>query len=472
MGGVIVANINVKVDFKEHFPYFDVLIVDEAQRRLQSISSALKLPTRPSRVIILSGSLISKRDLPLVQDVFRFDKTLWVMQQTNMAWITISVVPIDFSPAELNQYLISIESDLATSMQPDFCVVVFMAFVAAAEKNETLRSAWSRVDQERWASLVLGSFTHVTRRLEDARTTLKNAHKRGLISKLELIAANHPHLGPLRNYLPARFRSTFDEVISSNITPSQKIEEKLYQKKAAYLDSSALRHAIPGDKEGAVVRNIMAVALREGKKCPRVLLRVSDVLKISAAIRDEWPWLLVLPLHTGMGSGQRERRIASFKSFDGARTKLKVLQRFAKTATGISGRVFRMCGGVVLHVLEAYLVVPRVLVCDSSAELGFNLHRHATSIFSTVFYCSFDECLQFCGRVCRLAPEVREPSAFHLSMPMYKGSLQDVLFFPAIMQRLNELRPRPVYQDEMVNPPKRQRLRKWSRIELQQRSEQ
>jgi len=254
------------------------------------------------------------------------------------------------------------------------------------------------------------------------------------------------------------------------ITLSQEIDKRLYQTRASFLDSLALHNAIPGETELAILRNIMTVALHEGNKCPRVLLRVSEVPKISAVIRKEWPRLLVLPLHTGMKSLCRERTIASFKSFDGARTKLKVLQRFAMTATGISARVFGMSGGALLHILEAFLVVPRVLVCDSSGELGFNLHRHATSIFSTVFYCSFDECLQFCGRVCRLAPDVREPSAFHLSMPMYRGSLQEVLFFPAIMQRLNELK-RGVRQDDMANPPKRQRLPKWASKELQQHSE-
>jgi hypothetical protein len=139
-----------------------------------------------------------------------------------------------------------------------------------------------------------------------------------------------------------------------------------------------------------------------------------------------------------MASQARDKAVKRFCSYDGQKAKIIELSRHSKRSEDKLARVLRLCGAYVLQFLEGLLVRPRALICDASGTVGYNIHRHATKIVSTKCFSSYSSCIQFCGRVSRLAPEQTEPTPFHLNMPYRMGTIEKVLFLPAVQNGAEE----------------------------------
>ena len=152
------------------------------------------------------------------------------------------------------------------------------------------------------------------------------------------------------------------------------------------LHHSSVQHAMEKDGE---------------KRCNRLILRVAeDPTVVKAELEIYFPTVHFLPLFAKMTSAQRAHVVTSFCSFDGQKAKIGVLKRFSNGRRETTfQKVLTLGCGMVLNYLESFLVRPRVIICDGSGDIGYDLHRHVTGICCAKFFPFYDEWLQLIGRI-------------------------------------------------------------------------
>ena len=382
--------------------------------------------------------------------IFRFDKTPWVMRELNMARMTVSVVERRFEDTDMRRYIdLIMLSYGSTTESIKFLADVYICYERASLEDERLRSIWVSL-RGRYARNIKYNLIDLLHK----KATLSKEDLRSTIAKVNVIIYGE-NLGTVADMI-----NNMITVIESDPTSSEHdvrfitslsqawkdVEDPLLDPcqcdacvgKRRRINKDALKAISEcGDDDAidAIVKAAMHI-----NRCPRVLLRVGDnVARACDVIKANDPNILILALDPAIPSRRRSSMVTRFQSYDGEKVKMMILRRYSMTAQGTVGRVLRMGHRYLLDAVERYLIRARILVCTKTGEVGYNLHRHATSIFTTLFINDYQECVQFMGRVCRIAPDIKNPGEFNLCMPMYKYGLDEFFFLPEIQKQCDEL---------------------------------
>ena len=175
------------------------------------------------------------------------------------------------------------------------------------------------------------------------------------------------------------------------------------------------------------------------------LVRFGTKSALEAALRAHPPApdVLVFPLTTDKSAAYRARLVRRFASHDGQRAKLAVLARAAASEPrpdeGPLLPLLRRVSGIgmgtfFLREVEACLARPRVLVADSSVDVGFDLHRHIDAVYVPQVVGSFAELQQLTGRISRIATDVKQQGTVDVLMSVFEDSLDTRFFVPHLEQ--------------------------------------
>ena len=472
---VTVLNVCVRFNFYDFLWHFDLVVVDEAQTRL---GICRRLAELHSRLIMLSGAALHMNPLPAQTTAFRVDKATHVVRQAGLPRVSIDVVKAAVEEEALTGYVEALEDEWhhGGCAGAEAASVVYLALHRALEARPILRRAWKPHRRLRFATDILESFRQDHRDQHKDQRKIKAALGNGYIDRLEEILATQPGLPPIGHWMEPATRAALEAAqaggrrargggVARRVREGGEVEVEVeveveggfagaawptsrLSAYACYWHRRALGAREHDGDDRMMMRSVRTALVGRGSCCPRILLRVDDVPRTAALLESEYldAGVLILPLNTSMSARARERRIVRFKGADQQQCKIQVLRRAAPGAAGALGRVLRMAGGrACIDSLEAFLIQPRILVCDAAGDLGFDLHKSISALVSRVFLHTYSDCLQFLGRASRItAPGGRAgmaaPPSFTLSMPMRECTLEELLFLPQILKEAREAR--------------------------------
>ena len=137
-------------------------------------------------------------------------------------------------------------------------------------------------------------------------------------------------------------------------------------------------------------------------------------------------------LTSDKSAAARAIAVKRFKSHDGYRAALKSLRQAAhcSRATAI-GRVFAPMSGLAQYVVSkvgSFLARRRLLLCDSTVDVGFDLHKHLEGIITTQVPRSKVDLQQLIGRVSRICTDVEDQGPIRVVSHSTTGTLENILF--------------------------------------------
>ena len=141
--------------------------------------------------------------------------------------------------------------------------------------------------------------------------------------------------------------------------------------------------------------------------------------------------VLVFVLTTDKSATYRANLIRRFASHDGQRAKLAVLSRAIKNSMAPPSllRVGDIGSGrFLLSEIEQYLARPRLLLADSTVDVGFDLHRHINSVYVPQMVGTRAELRQLTGRVSRIAVDQKDQGTIDVLTNCTDHTLDEVLF--------------------------------------------
>jgi hypothetical protein len=97
--------------------------------------------------------------------------------------------------------------------------------------------------------------------------------------------------------------------------------------------------------------------------------------------------------------------------------------------------------GFVKRTLSCFLAKRRIMICDNSVDLGFDLHRHVDALLLPRLVPDRTALLQLSGRISRIAVDIKDQGTIRILSNMYEGTL-DELFLKHVQQE-QKYKPRP-----------------------------
>ena len=438
---VLVLNVSLKADYASYYWKFNLVVVDEAQKRLgfcAKLAKSLKCDLH-----FLSGSALTWFHIPFSVPVFRFDKTPTVIEQAMLASVKINVAPIATEDSHLTDYLDAL-GRMLTEHSPEVASSLFFLLLAATEKHPQLNRVWTQPMRRNFASGVLACFGMTVEKWRSKRTSLRNYVQSGCILRLERLTSMFPGINTVPYYLGPEATALLAVLRQRTTEPADPESHPSLLHAATQLHGEAVTY-LPSHFD-TVLPNVTSALQQKSTVCPRILLRAENVKSTVQYLIGELPMgVIVLPLSTGLSARTRENVIRKFKGADGAQYKMEVLRRSSqggKTVPGAAGRVLSMWGGGFLNLLEGLLVQPRIIVADGAGNLGFDLHRHITALISNKFLPTYSDILQFCGRASRLAPACGQQPHLTLQMCLRESTLDELLFLPSARAEAKSVRER------------------------------
>jgi hypothetical protein len=165
-------------------------------------------------------------------------------------------------------------------------------------------------------------------------------------------------------------------------------------------------------------------------------------------------------LTSDKSAATRALTIKRFKAHGGYRAALKTLRQAGRGGgchpTAIA-RVFAAGSGLsyfVVRKVASFLTRRRILLCDATVDVGFDLHHHLEAILTSQVPRSRVDVLQLVGRVSRICTEVKAQPAIGVVCHAASGTLEDVCFKKHIRRELDatvtdwEAQPPPPSNDE------------------------
>lgn len=448
---VLVTNAAIRYPYLEHCMSFGMVVVDEAHTQMWLCKSVIQ---RGMSCVMLSASLrpYQYMRLPKETKVFRVEKTADIIRQTHIADIRIQVCQQSLSTLHMQEYYHNIcrfDVTESLSIAAPAAAYLFLLLHQHHQSDPFFTNVWLPPDQLHLAQRATILFDKHVQRLSKKQSAkyLKNAILSGLIQALDtiinIIDENMPD-GPRISYLTcpqlkSQLSALQKSIVKSSdkflINPSRNIKVHL-----CHLHDHAISPFLAEQQknDSHIVHTICSHLLQQQTHhglwcCPRILVRTRNVDALTTTLRTTCPsGLLILPLSTHMKAKKRENTVNRFKSADGAQFKLHILHRQGKAVHGLFGKLLGLWDGGFLKLMERFIVQPRVLVCDAAGDLGFDLHLSTTCVIANTFLQSYEDCLQFMGRVSRLAPTHANMPHMTLEMPMYVATLEEIAIRPWI----------------------------------------
>ena len=165
---VLVLNVSLKADYASYYWKFNLVVVDEAQKRLgfcAKLAKSLKCDLH-----FLSGSALTWFHIPFSVPVFRFDKTPTVIEQAMLASVKINVAPIATEDSHLTDYLDAL-GRMLTEHSPEVASSLFFLLLSATEKHPQLNRVWTQPMRRNFASGVLACFGMTVEKWRSKRTS-------------------------------------------------------------------------------------------------------------------------------------------------------------------------------------------------------------------------------------------------------------------------------------------------------------
>ena len=444
---VFVVNINIRYPILDSLHKFDVIFIDEAHKRKTTCTSvALRHP----KVVLLSATPIKQRYLPVITHTFRFDKTPSVIKKAKICDVDIDLTNRYLSSETLAKYL----DELSIHTSYTETSLYIFTILYSSVKNETdqvLSLAWEEAQWMAWAQNLLLAFKYQIDTWKKKEPNFKRLLRAGVFAKINQLFTWFPALGTLPMWLQNLQNESHDTFLKLMNTSNNNLSESkiFYQtsESAIYIHNLAKQHAgidIYDDIQNGDIRDLIACiesAISKQKQCPRILLRVSNVRMICQRLEKHFGSnLKILQLRGDMSARSREIAIQKFRGFDQHQCKIKTLRRASENMNNTLSTILQIGNGYLLGEIEAFLLCPRIIVVDDAGTIGFDLHRTITHILSEIFIPTYHNCVQFCGRASRLAPErtIQQPP-LNLCMPIWNSTLESHLFLPAMLNDKNSM---------------------------------
>ena len=134
-------------------------------------------------------------------------------------------------------------------------------------------------------------------------------------------------------------------------------------------------------------------------------------------------------LCSSMSASQRAAAVKRFCSFDGLRCAVAVFKRGMCRVKDdpLREAVFQgVFGQQVLARITELLVSRRLLICDATVDVGFDLHRHCDAMVIPRMIATRSQFLQLVGRVSRIATEREDQGVVELQTASIVGSLDQI----------------------------------------------
>jgi hypothetical protein len=141
------------------------------------------------------------------------------------------------------------------------------------------------------------------------------------------------------------------------------------------------------------------------------------------------PSVLVFVLTTDKSASYRSTLIKKFSSHDGQKAKLGILARAIRMGTAPQAllRVGALgMGRLLLTQVEQCLARPRLLLADSTVDVGFDLHRHINGVYMSNLVRTPAELRQITGRVSRIAVDRGDQGTIDVLTRTLPGTLDDL----------------------------------------------
>jgi hypothetical protein len=198
------------------------------------------------------------------------------------------------------------------------------------------------------------------------------------------------------------------------------------------------------DGECAVLHAAHCLAVRahtaeppwsEHSRCAKgftsALVRFPSKSSIDAALRAHPvpDGVLTFVLTTDKSAAYRSTLIKKFASHDGQKAKLAILARAMhhRTAPPMLLRVGALgMGRLLLSKVEQCLARPRLLLADSTVDVGFDLHRHIDGVYMSTIVRSPAELRQITGRVSRIAVDCADQGTVDVLTRTSPGTLDEL----------------------------------------------
>jgi hypothetical protein len=163
-----------------------------------------------------------------------------------------------------------------------------------------------------------------------------------------------------------------------------------------------------------------------------VLVRFSSKQHIEETLREHPvpDGVLVFILTSDKSASFRANLIRRFSGHDGQRAKLAVLRRAVQNgkAPEYFLKAISTGMGYILSEIEKFLARPRLLLADSTVDVGFDLHRHINGIHVPQMVSTHAELRQLTGRVSRIAVDRKDQGTIDVLTNCTDQSLDEVLF--------------------------------------------
>lgn len=136
----------------------------------------------------------------------------------------------------------------------------------------------------------------------------------------------------------------------------------------------------------------------------------------------------VYALTSDKGAAYRAKLIQRFASRDGLKLKLAVLNRALQQGNGSNIFLQTFSLDFFIPEIKKYLDRPRLLVADSTVDVGFDLHRHVDGIYVPRLPSDCSELRQIVGRVSRIAADKANQGSLDVISHHYTGTADKILW--------------------------------------------
>jgi hypothetical protein len=166
------------------------------------------------------------------------------------------------------------------------------------------------------------------------------------------------------------------------------------------------------------------------------LIRFRSKAQIEETLKD-FPVpdnILTFVLTSDKSAAYRANLIKKFAGHDGQRAKLAVLTRAIENGKAPEHILRVGALGFVMKEIEMFLARPRILLADSTVDVGFDLHRHIDGMHVPQMVATYAELRQLIGRISRIATEKSNQGSIDVLTNCTDNSLDEALFIKHITQ--------------------------------------
>ena len=159
-----------------------------------------------------------------------------------------------------------------------------------------------------------------------------------------------------------------------------------------------------------------------------VRYETATTAKCAAAEMERIPGLKIILLTSSMSAAARAKATVRFASWGGLRARLHFFRvGVSRSEDPLIGGIFQgSFGSHVVARISELLVERRLLVCDQTVDVGFDLHRHCDAILVPRLMSSKTELVQLAGRASRIAVDVRDQGLVSFVTSKYSDSMDEL----------------------------------------------